>query len=362
MGLTYDDTSSPDGSSQKIRTALDDVFARSGTGQLSTAMFDTIFGLNHRSQPNNVPINKDYYGLTFFTRPNMNMTAQNLRQSRLFTPMITTNSNSLPRWVRAALDTDAGLRGHDTKLVDNQQAFIPILTNQLENIAGWPDVTLPTFTSKPGLYQEEFGYADGTTKNFKSYDIRANFRNIQGDPITALFLSWVHYASLVSEGILVPYPPYILNNTVDYNTRIYRLVLDPSRMYVQKIAACGAAFPLDSPIGNAFNFDLDGPINQGNNKISISFRCFGAMYNDPILFYEFNQTVVNANKDMGGTNDDRAKRLHKLQPGEFNLFNHRGYPYIDVDTGELQWWIKLAEYDAVINGSTVDDPTNDIVG
>jgi len=361
MGLTYDNLQTPDGSSQTIKTALDDVFARTGTGQLSTAMFDTVFGLNHRQQPNSVPVNKDYYGLTFFTRPNLNMKAQNLRQDRLFSPLLSTDKNSLPRALRALLDTRSALEGHSTSLVDDYQAFIPILTNQLENISGWPDIVLPTWNSKPGVYQEEFGYADGTTKNFKSYDIRANFRNIQGDPITAMFLIWVHYAAMVAEGILVPYPEYIINNTVDYNTRIYRLVLDPSREYIQKIAACGAAFPIDSPIGNAFNFDSDGPINQGNNKISVSFRCFGAMYNDPILFYEFNQTVINCNSDMAGTDAQRASKFHRLLPGEYNLFNHRGYPFIDVATGQLQWWVRLEEYNQIINGTSTD-PLDDIVG
>lgn len=358
MGLTYNDLQTPDGTSQNIKDTLDDIFARTGTGQLSTAMFDTVYGINFRQTPNNVPINKDYYGLTFFTRPQMNMTAENLRQIRLFTPMITTESNSLPRMIRASLDSDAEKRGHGTKLVDPYQAFIPILTNQLENMSGWPDITLPTFTSKPGVQQEEFSYADGIAKNYKSYDIRANFRNIQGDPITALFLTWVYYASLVAEGILVPYPDFIIHNAVDYNTAIYRLVLDESRQFIQKIART-IAFPLDAPIGNAFNFDSDGPINQGNNKISVGFRCMGAEYNDPILIYEFNSAVVRANNNMGGTDDDRATRFKLLVPAEYNLFNHRVYPYIDPTTYRLTWWVPLDEYNQVTTGSS-DNPLDNI--
>lgn len=358
MGLTYSDVQTPDGTSQNIKDTLDDIFARTGTGQLSTAMFDTVYGINFRQQPNNVPINKDYYGLTFFTRPQMNMTSENLRQVRLFTPMITTERNSLPRMIRAALDSDAEYRGHGTKLVDPYQAFIPILSNQLENMSGWPDVTLPTFTSKPGVQQEEFSYADGIARNYKSYDMRANFRNIQGDPITALFLTWVYYASMVAEGILVPYPDFIINNTVDYQTRIYRLILDESREFVTNIAAT-IAYPLDSPIGNKFNFDSDGPINQGNNKISIGFRCLGAEYNDPILIYEFNQTVVKANNNMGGTDKDRSAYFQRLVPAEYNLFNHRVYPYIDPTTYRLQWWVPLTEYNQVLTGST-DNPLDNL--
>lgn len=355
--LTYSDLQTPDGTRQRIKQSLDDLSVRGAVGQLSTAMYDTMYGINHRQTPNSVPINKDYYGLTFFTKPNMNMRLDNLRQVRQFIPLLTTEQNSMGRAIRAMLDHEAGLPDvpHSTPLVDNFQAFIPILTNQLESISGWPDVNVPYFTTKPGAYGEEVSFVDGEVRINRAYDIRANFRNLQGDPITNLFHYWIWYQSMVFQGICVPYMKYIIQNTVDYNTRIYRLVLDESRQYVQKIAACGAAFPIDCPIGNAFNFDSDGPINRANDKITITFHCNGAMYQDPILIYEFNQTVGGCNSKMVGTDADRARYYKKLNPVEAQVLNHRGYPNIDPETYELQWWVPIDEYNTLIGNASTND-------
>ena len=357
--LTYNDLQTPDGTNSNIKTALDEISSRSSVGQISTGIFDTIYGINHRQTPNSVPINKDYYGLTFFTKPNLNMRTDNLRAYRLFIPLLSLEENSMGRAIRAMLDSDAGLYDHTTPLVDDDQAFIPILTNQLESISGWPDVTVPFFTTKAGAYGEEVSFVDGITQIHRSYDIRATFRNINGDPIMNMFLYWCYYQSMVFQGIMVPYMRYIIQNTMDYNTRIYRLVLDESRQFVQKIAACGAAFPIDTPIGNAFNFDSDGPINKGNDKISIGFHCNGAMYQDPILVYEFNQTVCGSNLKMAGTDQDRSGSLRKLTPLESAVFNHRGYPRIDPNTYELQWWVKLSDYNELLNPSNIDDVLSD---
>ena len=356
--ITYKDLLIPDGSSQAIKTALDDVYSKTAVGPLSTAIADSFYGINHRQQPNSVPLNKDYHGLTFFTRPRLNMTRDNLRQVRRFTPLLTNESMSIPRAVRAMLDTDAKLYDHTSPLMDDYQAFIPILTNQLITISGWPDIVAPTYTSKPGAYKEAFSLVDGVTDYYETYDIQANFRNIQGDPITALFLTWVHYQSMVAQGIMVPYPDMIYENEVDYNTRIYRLIMDPSKRFVQKIAACGAAFPISVPIGAQFNVDTDAPIARATDQISMTFRCTGAMYQDDILIDEFNSTVEMQNTEMRGSDANRARSLVKLAPEMFNLFNHRGYPRINPISYELEWWVPKEDYDAIL-GSVEDDGTED---
>ena len=209
-----------------------------------------------------------------------------------------------------------------------------------------PDIDVPTFTSQPGAYQEAYSLVDGLTRNYSTYDITANFRNITGDPITGLFLVWCHYMSQVFQGNLIPHYDSLIENEVDYQTRIYRLVLDPSRRFIQKIGACGASFPLNVPIGNAFNFESDTPINRANDQITIRFRCAGAMYNDPILIAEFNQTVINRNSNMA--NGFREKYFKQITPELTLIFNHLGYPYIDPDTWELQWWVTNEDYVSIL--------------
>lgn len=138
---------------------------------------------------------------------------------------------------------------------------------------------------------------------------------------------------------MVPYPNNLVERRIDYQTRIYRVLLDPSRRYVQKIAACGAAFPVNSPLGNSFNFSNEGVYNQDNDQISIRFKAMGADYNDPITFQEFNAVVQIFNPDMKGDNSDREKNLRMLSQEELKSFNYEGYPRIDPESFELQWWV-----------------------
>lgn len=340
---------------KSTREALEAVLKGSPAGAVSTALGDTFYGINHRQTPTPIQINKDYFGLTFFTKPRLNLTTDNVRALRQLSPLLNQNPDSLQRIIRCTLDPQLQ-RGRDggkdlsCSFVDQNQAFIPVLTNHLLSMNGWPDVVAPTHTTQEGVYKEASSWVDGTTKNYTTYDITANFRNIPGDPITSLFLVWSHYMSAVFEGEMVPYPESILENEIDYNTRIYRLVLDSTKSRVQKIGACGAAFPWSVPIGAAFDFANDRPINSGSDQISIPFRCMGAMYNDDILIYEFNRTVEMFNIMMSETNLAGGAMV-KIPMGAMSLFNTRGcYPHIHQDTYELEWYVTPDYYEAVLNG------------
>lgn len=310
----------------------------------STAIGSSFYGINHRQTPPAIPINRDYYGLAFFTRPMLNLSTQNLQTHRLFTPLLTTNPNSLPRVIRCLLDPRSAANGITSPFVDPQQAFLPPLTNFLLSLNGWPDISVQEFQSHEGLYKEVFGFVDGNiAEAVRSYELTATFRNLPGDPITTFFFYWVQYMAAVFEGTLVPYPSMIFQNEVDYNTRCYRLVLDSSKTIVQKIAACGAAYPVSDPIGAAFNFDSQqGPLNTANDQITVNFRCFGATYLDDILIDEFNRTVVMFNSGMSDAN--RASKYTKVPMALLPIFNNTGYARIDPNTYELEWWVDSQAY------------------
>lgn len=321
---------------------IDNIFRATPVGALSTAIGDNFYGINHRQTPNAIQINKDYFGMAFITRPRLNLSTENLRAVRQLTPLLNSNSDSIQRIIRCLLDPMLARKGINSQFVDNQQAFIPILTNSLLSMSGWPDVNLPTMTSQEGVYKEAFSMADGVTANYSTYDIQASFRNMPGDPITSLFLIWVHYASLVYQGVMVPYPEFIVENEIDYMSRIYRLVLDSTKTFVKKIGANGACFPLSSPIGASFNFSHDKPINDSNDQISIPFRCIGAMYQDDILVAEFNKTTELFNDAL--KDSSRASHYVKIPIDALAIFNNRGYPRINTRTYELEWWVSKDEY------------------
>lgn len=319
------------------------VLATSSTGALNTAIGSTFYGINHRQQPLAIPINKDYFGLTFFTRPDLNFTDVNLRTVRQFSSLLNKESMSIHRIIRCLLSPRLAKMAPavTSPFVDAGQAFIPVLTNHLLSMSGWPDVEAPTYTSPEGIYKEAYSMIDGVTQNYTTYDITANFRNIPGDPITLMFLSWLHYASRTYLGEMVPWPDKIIQNEYDYNTRIYRLVLDPSKRFVQKIASA-IAFPWSCPIGAAFNFDAEKPLNQGLDQISISFRCMGAEYQDYILMDEFNRATEEFTPTMG----DAHRNAHYVAVpyALLGLFNNSGYPRINMATMELQWFVPRDEF------------------
>lgn len=333
-----------------LKEQVDLVSKLNGLGQLTSAQANTYYGINHRGLGNPVPINTDQHGLTFFTRPRLNLSYDNIAVSRILTPLLTGNDLTIQRIVRALLDpVGAGKDGGGSRLVDNKCAFIPVLSNNLVTLSGWPDVTVDTYTSKEGVYKEAYSMVDGVARNFGTYDITAGFRNIAGDPITLLFNVWVHYAAQVYAGNMMPHPDSILEREIDYNTRIYRLIMDPTKKYVQKIGACGAAFPMASPLGAAFNFEDTKPFNSENDQISIPFRCMGADYLDPILIEEFNTVVVLFNPAMHDS--VRSGSYLKMEGDEKNFFNYHGYPRINPESFELEWWIGAEDYKEFANAN-----------
>ncbi len=334
-----------------IQYSLDDYFQSTPIGSIDRAIGNSLYGMNHQQIPAMVSSNWDLYGFTFFTRPQLNLQSDNVRNIRQFYPLLTGNPASMQRFVRTTLDPRL-IIGYNVPInvggstysvppiscpvTDNTMAFMSVLTNNLNSISGWPDITAPTFTSKSGLYNQAFSHVDGTSRSYETFDIDATFRNTRGDTILYLFYVWLWYQSMVFEGYMVPYLDFIAENEIDYNTRIYRLVLDQTRTYVKKIAAT-IAFPISVPMSAFFDFNKEKPYNDQNADFTIRFRCNGVNYMDDIIVYEFNKAVGIFNPNM--TDQYRTNTMVKIDKSLLNIFNNRGYPYIDENTYELQWWV-----------------------
>jgi hypothetical protein len=344
-----------------VGKSLDDILSINPIGPLSTAIGNNFYGINHRQISTPIPSNKEHYGLTLFVRPQLNMQSENLRNVRIFTPLLTKDFNSIQTITRVTLDPrlhynyPSGDSAIDTVLVDKYQSFIPFLTNHLKTLSGWPDLVVPTYTSKEGAYQEAQSIADGITKNFTAYDITATFRNSKGDPVTSLFYHWEHYQSHVFEGTLVPYADMIANNEIDYNTKIYRLVLDQTKKYLIKIAAT-IAFPTSLPTGAYMDYNIEKPYNDQNDDITVRFKCNGFEFNDDILIKELNECVGYFNPSMRP--EYLESRMIQIPDELLHIFNNRGYLRIDPVTYEVQWWADKDFYRRKINGLNASDLAN----
>ncbi len=334
----------------------DDLFRGTAVGAIATAYQNNIYGINHRQTPLAVPMNRDNYGYTFFTRPQLNFSTANLRIIRQMIPLLTTRDTSALRAIRCLLDPRLDRADENTgqtivtcPAVDPLNPFIPILSNHLISLNGWPDQKLDTFTSKEGVYRDSYSMVDGVIEDYTTYDIQGSWRNSQGDIITAMFRFWEYYASKVFEGVMMPYGDFIVSNVIDYNTRIYRLVMDPTKRIVQKISACGAAFPVSAPIGASSDAANDKPYTDANETISVQLRATGYIWNDPYLIHAFNRTVAIFCKDMWPDVEKRKRTMVQIPVEYLELFNNRGIPYIDIMTNELQWWLPKTAFEQRLN-------------
>lgn len=332
---------------------IDTLFANTLSG-LHTAATRAFWGINHMNHGLAVPANYDLHGYTFFTKPRMRLNDANCVQDRSLMYLLNQDPMTIPRAVRAYLDplgsgsrifgTSAkilkliGNKPYRCPLVDPLSPFISILSNSLTSLTGWEDVNVETWTSSAGIMKEQYSMYDGTVKRYGKFSLNATFTNMRGDPIGFMFYIWLLYGSLVGTNEnMFPYYDAIIDDEKDYETRIYRLVMDPTKTYVQKMAAANACIPTAANTGASFDYDISRPVNDRQDTHSISFECQGAIYYDPYLPVAFNTTVVDFNPSMfPGV---RKNVMVKIPRKYKQYFKDEGYPWINTDTAELEWYV-----------------------
>lgn len=337
--------------------SVDSLFTTSSVGSLDRALANNLYGINHTQTPGMVSSNRDHQGYLFMTRPQLNLQVDNLRNIRELYPLLTGNPDSLGRYIRMLLDPRLGVgyrykKGKDKygfippltcPLIDNNNCFIPFITNNLISCSGWPDETIQTHNSDAGLYKQVFTTAEGVVRHFGNWDLTLNIQNIMGDPASLMLHTWLHYMSAVKEGRMDPYHDYILNDRLDYNTRIYRLVVDHKKEKVTKIMACIAGFPTSNPTGMFGDFNRDLPFSTQTKELSVRINCTGFVVYDPLLVKTFNQSVGIFNTAMR-SDKVRETNMIRLSRKNRSSFKNRVYPRIDPDTMDLEWWVTPETY------------------
>ena len=323
---------------------LDDFFTRTQyMGSADKAISNNMFGLDHEGVKGLIPENRDNFGMVFFTRPQLNLTEVNIANIPDLYSYLSDDKSSVHMYVRNLLDPRLHLKtkgGVSSSLLDHQLAFIPVMTNNIKSLSGWPDTVAGTYTSSPGVRKQEWSIIDSNVDIGSTFDLDATFRNTKSEPIVNLMRLWVKVASGTYEGMMVKYFDYIIANRIDYNTRIYRLVLDSTKRYVEKIACCGVAFPVNIPDGRMFDFNDSGVYNDQNKDLNFRFKCTVAEYNRDITIKEFNLASSVFNSDLRKlTNGQGSGNLVKIPHELLGNLNYRGYPWINAETMELEWYI-----------------------
>lgn len=327
-------------------TTMDDLFREQGFGSQKSRLTAALYGFDHESIGTHLDYPKEEYGMVFFTKPRLNLSYNNIKHDRVFAPMQSRSGLSIPRIVKAYLDPVEAIIGkRGSPLVDNNSPFITLLTQSCTQLSGWPDLYAKTYSSKPGLYGQTWAKPDGPAKFYEAFPISGTFNPGISDIVGDLFHKWVTYSLLVHDGTFSPYLDYIISNRMDFNTRIYVVVLDSTRTRVKKISCCGAAFPQFTNTGLDANYNREAPSIEAQ-PIQMQFTAMGVFYRDGIVAHAFNRTVQDW---MPAMHDKyRNSYMVKLRAPYKRMMNNLGYPRINPLNSDWEWWVKKEDYDMII--------------
>ncbi len=348
---------------------INDIVKGTEVVPLDRSISNILYGLNNTTNMPVLQSNEDLSGFTFFVRPQLNLHTINIRTIADYYELMNKDKLSADRYVRLLLDPSLAVDNKEplypneyltSPLVDNQNPFIPVLSNTLTTLTGWPDTTLNVYSSNAGLMKEQLSMVDSAYEIFDTGTLSASFRNFAGEPMTKLFKTWVTYMSHVFRGELNPYPAFLSEFERDSDSRIYRLVTDVSGRKVKRIAATGVCYPTTFPDGKFFDINREVPLTAQTSELNINFQRDGILYNTANLVYEFNMTVVQFNKSVGKYLDGDRSLMEEIPYDILNMLGFRGVPIIDMDSYEIKWllnkdsddWNRLQE---IVAGSNDDD-------
>lgn len=338
--------------SKEAEAFVDNMLTAFGFGRTDQRIVNNLRAFNIIQNQSNPQVQVENMGYVFFTRPSLNLSYDNIATVRKMVPMLTNDKYSVHRFVRASLDHQGsvfnGTLG-DSPYVDPLNPFIPILTNSIETLGGWPNPAVDHYTSKAGNYKEQWAMVDGSYNIYGAFNLSASFVNPPNDAVSKLMNTWTMYQNLVYDGTIAAYPQPRTQRYIDYQTRIYRFVMDHSKRRILKWANCGVAFPTTNTDADSMDFDRTKVYNENAGRIDQNFLCTGAEYNDPITLYEFNAAVEIMNPAMRGGVAGRSKRMVKLEQADKLYMNYLAYPYINLLTNELEWWVFRDVYQHIKN-------------
>lgn len=313
-------------------------------GNMDKSYSNALYGINRSENNDKRQGPNDHQGYTFFVRPMMNFSRANLKNDRLLHSLLTNDPAAIESYTRLMFDRLlATSENLSCPYGDNLQFYIPILSNNLEDLTGYPDVAVDSYVTPNGSRKQQYNLLDGTDEINESLDINAVFKNTYEDAIVKMISPWIRYMVKVKEGVLSPYPGFIARRMVDYHSRIFRLVMSEDKRFVKRISATGPIYPDVNEVGKYFNVSKSRVMNDENKTHSIKFKCMGVEYDDPILLKEFNMTAGAFNpmirKINNGATPESVGLIKLSNKGELAM-NNKGYCRINLNTKELEWYME----------------------
>lgn len=287
------------------------------------------------------PVSDDVIGLSFVSRPLLNLSDENVMRSPAFSNFFKAGSGSIAGYIRGVLDyRSAALYPHPA--LDNNTAWIPPLTNLLKTSDGFPDLDLEFETSQPGIRNEIYQWPSSILEPNGHFSINQTYHNPKPGFLPYLFEMWERYIPEVRLGDnnMEPYPEAIFGKYWDFDCRIYHFIMNKDVRHIENMFMTIQSIPSTFPMGAlaGINNDSSSRRGQGQDEISVSFSTIGARFNTFEVMDGFNGTTEFFNPAMA--DNRRSGSYRKLSGSEFLKYQYKAYPWINVDTMELEWWAK----------------------
>jgi len=296
-------------------------------------------------------------GLLFLTKPDLKLTTPNINSYRRFSPLLSSNRNSLGALIRDCLDPrtvlDTGQA--NSRLNDPLNPFLSVLDNTALSLDGWPDYVTESIPTQVG--SGAYGMYSGSINDKAQFSLTSNHKNLPGDIINHIITVWQLYGTFVRKWLFSPHRINVVNDRIDYASRWYRFVFNETGTHVDQFTMCGYCHPIAASQGAVMNFSTETNINEGYAEVPVQWDCYGTFHNDPIVIDEFNRTVMRFNPMMDDTNrEDMMVKLGGVSHGSLTKaapFSGYGYPRIDPRTMEFQVWVPTNQYSIILNDTAL---------
>jgi len=332
-------------SAQNLYEWIEYAFTENGGPGYQSALINMLKGVRILGPGNQMaPIPDDTIGLVFMNRPLLNLSDENVIKHPQLLTYYNPPRNTLQHYIKGLLDPVWG-RGNsgNSDLLDPLYPWIAPITNLVKVSTGFPDIGLNVSTSQPGIRKEVYQYVDGILKVNYNYDMRMSFYPCKPNIIPTIFDVWNHYiegVKLGDEG-MEPYAEALIQNYRDFDCRVYHIILNKNMRNIEGIYCNGYAWPNSYPSGAFSTIDRTGTTlrGQGQDDVEINFPSVAFRYNNLQIADQFNRTTLFFNPNMHPS--VRNSYYRKLAFSEYFGGGYHAYPWINLNTMEMEYWSKL---------------------
>lgn len=319
----------------------------SGLGPGNRTTHAVFRGLNPLATIEQLPGNTDQQGLIFFTRPDMNLSYDNVSAYRKLNALNDHSPYGMANAIRCVLSppgVDPVGDKSRSKIIDDLLPFIAVLSNTCLKWSGAESKVADVHQTPENMAKAAMAWFDDRPIRPRVWTANATFANMEGNPVGALFdVMWDYQALVASDSTFQPWPRNLFENRIDSQMAVYRFTLDRSRRYVQSTFRT-ICFPTVSDDAARFDLDRTEQYNDSGKEIQQTFTCMGREVDDPITITEFNKLVAMFNPLM--RIEKRRTQMVKLKAHEYPIFAHMCYPRIEDDK-EFAWYAPKEVYIAV---------------